>query len=70
MDDLGLTNSMDFVFDEWDKVKVPSCWNTEKEKFFTMKEVPYTREPSSIPIMAKNGFSLNSEPSTMIPKSF
>ncbi|WP_222708702.1 hypothetical protein [Paenibacillus sp. N3.4] len=27
VDDEGRTNPMDFSFDEWEKMKVPSSWN-------------------------------------------
>lgn len=44
VDDEGRTIPMDFNFDEWEKIKVPSCWNTQKEKFFYYEgSAVYTR---------------------------
>ncbi|MEK8130559.1 glycoside hydrolase family 2 TIM barrel-domain containing protein [Paenibacillus filicis] len=40
----GRTNPMDFSFDEWEKIKVPSSWNTQQEKFFYYEgSAVYTR---------------------------
>lgn len=44
VDDEGRTNPMDFSFDEWEQIKVPSSWNTQKEKFFYYEgSAVYTR---------------------------
>lgn len=44
VDDEGRRHPMDFSFDEWEKIKVPSCWNTQKEKFFYYEgSAVYTR---------------------------
>ncbi|GAA3403516.1 glycoside hydrolase family 2 protein [Paenibacillus hodogayensis] len=43
-DEDGRTNPIDFSFDEWEKIKVPSSWNTQKEKFFYYEgSAVYTR---------------------------
>lgn len=40
----GLYYPMDFSFDEWERVLVPSCWNMQKEKYFYYEgSVVYTR---------------------------
>jgi beta-glucuronidase len=40
----GRSNPMDFSFDEWETMKVPSCWNMQKEKYFYYEgSVVYTR---------------------------
>jgi len=43
-DEEGRRLPVDFSFDEWDKIQVPSCWNTQREKFM-LYEGPavYTR---------------------------
>lgn len=44
VDEEGRTNPMDFSFDEWEKIKVPSTWNTQQEKFFYYEgSAVYTR---------------------------
>ncbi|TJY41575.1 glycoside hydrolase family 2 [Cohnella pontilimi] len=43
-DDEGLYNPMDFSFDEWEKIRVPSSWNTQKEKYLLYEgSAVYTR---------------------------
>ncbi|TVX98599.1 glycoside hydrolase family 2 protein [Cohnella terricola] len=40
----GRYNPMDFSFDEWEKMPVPSCWNVQKEKYFLYEgSAVYTR---------------------------
>jgi beta-glucuronidase len=44
VDPEGLYNPMDFSFDEWEKMCVPSCWNMQSEKYFLYEgSVVYTR---------------------------
>lgn len=44
VDDEGRTIPVDFSFDEWETIKVPSTWNTQKEKFFYYEgSAVYTR---------------------------
>jgi beta-glucuronidase len=44
VDDDGRTNPMDFSFDLWEKITVPSSWNTQNERFFLYEgSAVYTR---------------------------
>ncbi|RKP57371.1 glycoside hydrolase family 2 [Cohnella endophytica] len=44
VDQDGRYNPMDFSFDEWEKMLVPSSWNTQKEKYFLYEgSAVYTR---------------------------
>jgi beta-glucuronidase len=44
VDEDGRYNPMDFSFDEWEKILVPSCWNMQKEKYFLYEgSAVYTR---------------------------
>jgi beta-glucuronidase len=43
-DDEGRYNPMDFSFDDWDKMYLPSCWNTQQEKLFLYEgSIVFTR---------------------------
>lgn len=43
-DDCGRPYPMDFSFDTWEKIKVPSCWNMHSDKLFHYEgSIVYTR---------------------------
>ncbi|MDR1561337.1 MAG: hypothetical protein LBS23_03210, partial [Holosporaceae bacterium] len=43
-DDKGFFNAIDYSFDDWDSIKVPSCWNTEAERYYLYEGIAvYTR---------------------------
>lgn len=44
-DDDGFYNAKDFTFSEWEKIKVPACWNMQSERYFFYEGTGiYTRE--------------------------
>lgn len=69
-DSEGRTNPMDFSFDEWETMTVPSCWNTQGRSIFTMKEAWCTPGHSSTATEGRSGCSSNSVQSITMRKSF
>jgi len=53
----GRTLPVDYSFDEWEKIRVPSCWNTERERYFLYEgSAVYTRKFRYVPRGEKRVF--------------
>ncbi|HEY8530573.1 MAG TPA: glycoside hydrolase family 2 TIM barrel-domain containing protein [Paenibacillaceae bacterium] len=53
----GRTLPLDYSFDEWEKIRVPSCWNTERERYFLYEgSAIYTRKFQYVPRGEKRVF--------------
>lgn len=53
----GRTLPVDYSFDEWEKIRVPSCWNTERERYFLYEgSAIYTRKFRYVPRGEKRVF--------------
>ncbi|OUM87257.1 MAG: glycosyl hydrolase family 2 [Bacillus thermozeamaize] len=57
VDEDGRTLPLDYSFDQWETIRVPSCWNTERERYFLYEgSAVYTRKFQYVPRGEKRVF--------------